>query len=74
MFKNLLLCKKTNENCKKFVLFCSHLRNKCFHEKSYRENLLWQARYSGNEHLLSKAQHYPMPACANLEKIYAQAA
>lgn len=54
--------------------YISHLRNKCFHEKSYRENLLWQARYSGNENLLTKAQHYPMPACANLEKIYAAAA
>jgi DnaJ family protein B protein 12 len=56
------------------MISCSHLRNKCFHEKSYRENLLWQARYSGNENLLTKAQHYPMPACSNLEKIYAAGA
>lgn len=54
--------------------YIQHLRNQCFREKSYKENLLWQARYSGNNHLLNKAHNYPTPSCAKLEKIYASAA
>jgi len=50
------------------------LRNNCFREKSYKENLLWQARYSGNNNLLNKAHNYPTPSCSKLEKIYASAA
>merc|ERR1711915_1126691 len=48
------------------------LRNACFREKAYKENLLWQARYSGNSQLLNKAHNYPTPSCNSLEKIYAQ--
>jgi len=54
--------------------YIQHLRNSCFREKSYKENLLWQARYSGNNHLLNKAHNYPTPSCGTLEKIYASAA
>jgi len=54
--------------------YIQHLRNNCFREKSYKENLLWQARYSGNNHLLNKAHNYPTPSCGSLEKIYASAA
>jgi len=54
--------------------YIQHLRNACFREKAYKENLLWQARYSGNNNLLNKAHNYPTPSCNNLEKIYAQAA
>jgi len=53
--------------------YIQHLRNNCFREKSYKENLLWQARYSGNNHLLNKAHSYPTPSCGSLEKIYASA-
>lgn len=54
--------------------YVQHLRNNCFREKSYKENLLWQARYSGNNNLLNKAHNYPTPSCSTLEKIYASAA
>ena len=53
--------------------YMNNLRNACFREKSYKENLLWQARYHGNNHLLNKAHNYPTPNCNQLEKIYAQA-
>jgi len=53
--------------------YIQHLRNACFREKAYKENLLWQARYSGNNNLLNKAHNYPTPSCNSLEKIYAQA-
>jgi len=53
--------------------YIQHLRNACFREKSYKENLLWQARYSGNSNLLNKAHNYPTPSCHSLEKIYAHA-
>merc|ERR1719210_783476 len=50
--------------------YIQHLRNACFREKSYKENLLWQARYSGNSQLLNKAHNYPTPSCGTLEKLY----
>ena len=34
------------------------------------ENLLWQARYSGNSNLLNRAHNYQTPSCDQLEKIY----
>jgi len=52
--------------------YIQHLRNACFREKAYKENLLWQARYSGNNNLLNKAHNYPTPSCNSLEKVYAQ--
>jgi DnaJ family protein B protein 12 len=51
--------------------FLSHLKSRCFQEKSYKENLLWQARYSGSQNLFKKAQNYPTPSCVKLEEIYA---
>jgi len=53
--------------------YIQHLRNACFREKAYKENLLWQARYSGNNNLLNKAHNYPIPSCNNLEKMYSAA-
>ena len=35
-----------------------------------QENLLWQARYSGNSNLMNKAHNYPTNSCNNLEKLY----
>jgi len=52
--------------------YLSHLKSRCFQEKSYRENLLWQARYSGNQNHFKKAQNYPTPSCNKLERIYAE--
>ena len=34
------------------------------------ENLLWQARYSGNSNLLNRAHNYATPSCDQLERIY----
>ncbi|XP_023345928.1 dnaJ homolog subfamily B member 12-like isoform X2 [Eurytemora carolleeae] len=51
--------------------FLSHLKSRCYQEKSYKENLLWQARYSGSQNLFKKAQNYPTPSCVRLEEIYA---
>lgn len=50
--------------------YVSHLRSRCFQEKSSRENLLWQARYSGSQTLFKKAQKYPTPSCNKLEELY----
>jgi len=50
--------------------YVSHLRSRCFQEKSSRENLLWQARYSGSQTLFKKAQKYPTPSCNKLESLY----
>merc|ERR1712136_290485 len=46
------------------------LSQNCFREKSYKENLLWQARYSGNSQLLNRAHNYQTPSCDQLEKLY----
>jgi len=54
--------------------YISHLRSRCFQEKSSRENLLWQARYSGSQTLFKKAQKYPTPSCDRLEALYNSAA
>ena len=50
--------------------YLSNLRQACFREKSYKENLLWQARYSGNSNLLNRAHNYQTPSCDQLEKLY----
>ena len=50
--------------------YLNGLRQACFREKSYKENLLWQARYSGNSNLLNRAHNYATPSCEQLEKIY----
>ncbi|TRY80811.1 hypothetical protein TCAL_09273 [Tigriopus californicus] len=50
--------------------YLANLRQACFREKSYKENLLWQARYSGNSHLLNRAHNYQTPSCDSLERLY----
>jgi len=50
--------------------YLSNLRQACFREKSYKENLLWQARYSGNSKLLNRAHGYSTPSCDQLERLY----
>lgn len=50
--------------------YLSNLRQACFREKSYKENLLWQARYSGNSNLLNRAHNYATPSCDQLERLY----
>ena len=50
--------------------YLNNLRQSCFREKSYKENLLWQARYSGNNNLLNKAHNYATPSCDQLERLY----
>lgn len=51
-------------------VYIQRLRDACFRERAYRENLLWQARYSGNNNLLNKAHNYPTTSCNTLEKLY----
>jgi hypothetical protein len=46
------------------------LRKTCNTEKIKKENLLWQARYSGNSNLLNRAHNYATPSCDQLERIY----
>jgi len=50
--------------------YLNTLRQACYREKSYKENLLWQARYSGNSNLLNRAHNYATPSCDQLERIY----
>jgi DnaJ family protein B protein 12 len=50
--------------------YLNNLRQACYREKSYKENLLWQARYSGNSNLLNRAHNYATPSCDQLERIY----
>jgi len=50
--------------------YLNSLRQACYREKSYKENLLWQARYSGNSNLLNRAHNYATPSCDQLERIY----
>jgi len=51
-------------------VYVQRLRDACFRERAYKENLLWQARYSGNSNLMNKAHNYPTNSCNNLEKLY----
>jgi len=51
-------------------VYIQRLRDACFRERAYKENLLWQARYSGNNNLLNKAHNYPTTSCNTLEKMY----
>ena len=51
-------------------VYIQRLRDACFRERAYRENLLWQARDSGNNNLLNKAHNYPTTSCNTLEKLY----
>ena len=51
-------------------VYIQRLRDTCFRERAYRENLLWQARDSGNNNLLNKAHNYPTTSCNTLEKLY----
>jgi len=53
-------------------VYIQRLRDACFRERAYKENLLWQARYSGNSNLMNKAHNYPTSSCTNLEKMYAR--
>ena len=48
-------------------VYVSRLRDSCFRERADKENLLWQARYSGNANLLKKAQNYPTSSCNMIE-------
>ena len=37
-------------------VYIQRLRDACFRERAYKENLLWQARYSGNSNLMNKVK------------------
>ena len=56
------------EGLQGIVLHCYRLTLKF--TLTLQENLLWQARYSGNSNLMNKAHNYPTNSCNNLEKLY----
>lgn len=50
--------------------YISNLRQNCWRERSYKENLLWRARNHADARLYEKAQNHPTPSCDRLQSIY----
>ncbi|XP_048760298.1 dnaJ homolog subfamily B member 14-like [Ostrea edulis] len=51
--------------------YISNLRQNCWRERSYKENLLWRARNHADARLYERAQNHPTPSCDRLQSIYA---
>ncbi|XP_061198059.1 dnaJ homolog subfamily B member 14-like [Saccostrea echinata] len=51
--------------------YISNLRQNCWRERTYKENLLWRARNHADARLYEKAQNHPTPSCDRLQSIYA---
>lgn len=51
--------------------FISNLRNNCWRERSYKENMLWKARNYADAKLYDKASKMETPSCDRLQEIYA---
>jgi len=51
--------------------YISQLRNNCFRERNYKENMIWRARNYGDAKLYQKAMDLATPSCDNLQKLYA---
>ncbi|XP_022316048.2 dnaJ homolog subfamily B member 14-like [Crassostrea virginica] len=51
--------------------YISNLRQNCWKERSYKENLLWRARNYADARMYEKAQNHPTPSCDRLQSIYA---
>ncbi|KAK2717699.1 dnaJ homolog subfamily B member 14-like [Artemia franciscana] len=45
------------------------LRQSCYREKQYKENLLWKARAYGDARMFDKARSYPTQSCDRLRKM-----
>ncbi|XP_060586084.1 dnaJ homolog subfamily B member 12-like isoform X1 [Ruditapes philippinarum] len=50
--------------------FISNLRQNCWRERSYKENMLWRARNYADAKLYERAQNMETPSCDQLQKIY----
>ncbi|OWF36240.1 dnaJ homolog subfamily B member 14-like [Mizuhopecten yessoensis] len=48
----------------------SSLRQNCWRERSYKENMLWRARNYADARLYEKASNLETPSCDQLNKIY----
>ena len=51
--------------------FVSNLRNSCWRERSYKENMLWKARNYADARLYDRASKMETPSCDRLQEIYA---
>ncbi|XP_060065641.1 dnaJ homolog subfamily B member 14-like [Ylistrum balloti] len=50
--------------------YISSLRQNCWRERSYKENMLWRARNYADGKLYEKASNLETPSCDQLNKIY----
>lgn len=50
--------------------YISSLRQNCWRERSYKENMLWRARNYADARLYEKASNLQTPSCDQLSKIY----
>ncbi|KAK6171370.1 hypothetical protein SNE40_019575 [Patella caerulea] len=50
--------------------YISQLRSNCWRERSYKENMLWTARSSGDPKLYQRAQELKTPNCDQLQSMY----
>ncbi|ESP03878.1 hypothetical protein LOTGIDRAFT_185246, partial [Lottia gigantea] len=49
--------------------YISQLRSNCWRERSYKENMLWSARSSGDARLYQRAQELKTPNCDQLQNM-----
>ncbi|KAH3872233.1 hypothetical protein DPMN_035448 [Dreissena polymorpha] len=50
--------------------FVSNLRQNCWRERSYKENMLWRARNYADAKLYERAQNMETPSCDQLQNLY----
>ncbi|XP_052762567.1 dnaJ homolog subfamily B member 12-like isoform X2 [Mya arenaria] len=50
--------------------FVSNLRQNCWRERSYKENMLWRARNYADAALYERAQSMETPSCDQLQNLY----
>ncbi|XP_066937461.1 dnaJ homolog subfamily B member 12 [Macrobrachium rosenbergii] len=50
--------------------YVSTLRNACFKEKNYKENMIWRARSFGDAQMFKRAQELRTPSCDSLQTLY----
>ncbi|XP_005106865.2 dnaJ homolog subfamily B member 12 [Aplysia californica] len=50
--------------------YIGQLRNNCFRERNYKENMMWRARNYGDAKLYQRAVDMATPSCDNLQKVY----
>ncbi|XP_068221192.1 dnaJ homolog subfamily B member 12 [Palaemon carinicauda] len=50
--------------------YVSTLRNACFKEKNYKENMIWRARSFGDSQMFKRAQELRTPSCDSLQSLY----